>query len=512
MAITSTSVNETAVNEKPEEGFPSTVKPPDDANDVDLLLARLERELVMRAPLISLYEDYYAGQHRLAFATSKFREAFASMLAAVNDNWMPLVVRATVERLRVQGFRAGPDIKDDDAWTIWLRNGLDEQADLAFSEAAKHGESYLLVWHDDLDTSLARITPEHPGQMAVLRAPGDRSRVIAALKRFWEPDAEMYYATLWTPDKIFRVKRGRKDQWWQERSDVPEETNQLGIVPVVPLVNDAQMLPIAPPQSLTAAPHYVPLDAHVGLGRSDLADVISTQDQINKLLCDLILASEFAAFRQRWATGLEVPRDKETNEPIEPFRSAIDRLWTSTSPDTKFGEFQPTDLANYTNAIVSRIQSIASRSRVPVHYFLGGMGNFPSGESLKSAETGLVAKCGDKQRGYGGGVKRSMSIAFEIEGQSRESFRSEVDWVTAESRTESEYVDALVKRLSIGVPCQQLWADYGYSPTQIADFKVMLREYADYGFTPPQIAPGPGQPATPQSQTEEPPEAPPEES
>ena len=53
-----------------------------------------------------------------------------------------------------------------------------------------------------------------------------------------------------------------------------------------------------------------------------------------------------------------------------------------------------------------------------------------------------------------------------------------MDWSPAESRSESEFVDSLVKKLSIGVPVQQLWEDAGYSPQQIARFRAMLREQA----------------------------------
>jgi hypothetical protein len=37
-------------------------------------------------------------------------------------------------------------------------------------------------------------------------------------------------------------------------------------------------------------------------------------------------------------------------------------------------------------------------------------------------------------------------------------------------------VDSLVKKLAIGVPKEQLWADAGYSPQQIGRFKAMLLE------------------------------------
>ena len=46
---------------------------------------RLSGQLAQRRPLVDLYGDYYDGRHRLSFASSKFREVFAEMLAAVND-------------------------------------------------------------------------------------------------------------------------------------------------------------------------------------------------------------------------------------------------------------------------------------------------------------------------------------------------------------------------------------------------------------------------------------------
>ncbi len=352
---------------------------PVDADDVDVLLASLESELDERTPLIDVYDDYFDGRHRLTFVSARFREVFAQMLAAVADNWCPVVVRASVERLHVQGFRMTEQADSDSvAWEIWQRNELDEGADLAFTEAVKHGESYLLVWWDDLNPEQARITVEHPLQVIVRRVPGDRTRLRAALKRWWDPDFEAWFATLWTPDTVYRRWRGPKDAWWSPYGDAAAEPNPLQTVPVVPLVNDPHMLPSRPPGALLAVPHRIPESSVVGLGRSDLADVVSTQDQVNKLVCDMMVASELGAFRQRWATGLEVPRDPETGDPIEPFRSAVNRLWIAENADSRFGDFAATDLDNYIKAITSRIQSLASRSRVPWHYLLAGMGAVPS--------------------------------------------------------------------------------------------------------------------------------------
>ena len=53
---------------------------------------------------------------------------------------------------------------------------------------------------------------------------------------------------------------------------------------------------------------------------------------------------------------------------------------------------------------------------------------------------------------------------------------AEVRWAPSETRSESEYVDSLVKKLAIGVPKEQLWIDAGYTPKEIQGFKTMLLE------------------------------------
>jgi hypothetical protein len=444
----------------------------------------LTHEMDVRQSLIYLYEDYFAGRHKMTFASSAFREAFGQMLAAVSDNWLPLVVNASVERLKPQGFRFGDSQRgDEEAWRIWQDNSLDADAPLGFTEAVKHGESYLLVWPDSVESKgvfgrfftrqseiMPRITVEHPSQMIVRREAGDRRRRAAALKR-WEDDDGTVCATLYLPNEIHYFKEGKGG--WEERR--PAAANRLGIVPVVPLVNEPQMLPSRPPASLTGLPHSVNQGAYVGLGRSDQADVISTVDQINKLLCDMLVASEVAAFKQRWATGLEIPEDDD-GQPIQPFKAAVDRVWMSDAADAKFGEFSATDLSNYTGAVEQRIQSLAARTRTPPHYLLGSIVN-ASGDALKAAEAGLASKVNGKKMAFGEAIEEAIRLAFAWKGDERANdLSAEVDWAPSETRSESEYVDSLVKKMAIGVPKEQLWADAGYSPQQISRFKAMLLE------------------------------------
>lgn len=452
----------------------------------------LAEELQTRRPLIDLYEDYWAGRHKLNFASSKYRESFGEMLSAVSDNWIPLIIGASVERMRVQGFRFGGDSKgDSDAWDIWQENGLDADSSMAFTESCKHGESYLLVEPEAESGTFGRhfarrsrtrirITVEHPSQMIVARAPGDHRRNQAAFKMWEDPAAGYIFGTLWTPTGIHRFFQTDKGEWRPrgERGE-REMKNPTGVCPVVPIVNDPHILGCRPPLALTMAPHKAP-DVPIGLGRSDMADAVSTVDQINKLICDMLVASEVAAYRQRWVTGLEIPVDESGNE-VEPFDSAVDRLWV-VEPDedgevnAKFGEFGATDLANYSKPVESRVQSLAARTRTPPHYLLGQVVNV-SGDALKAAETGLSSKVNGKTRYTGEALEWAMRIAFAWRGDKRsQDWNAETVWAPTESRSESEYVDSLVKKMALGVPKEQLWIDAGYSPQQITRFKQMLIE------------------------------------
>lgn len=402
--------------------------------------------------------DYYEGRHRLAFASEKFRAAFGGLFGAMSDNWCPIVVDAVEERLGVQGFRFDSDDADADAWRIWQRNALDADAGLAHGDALTYGGAAALVWAGD--DGAPRITVESPLQVVVAHAPGDRRRRTSALKR-WIDDDEFAYATLYLPDVILRYRSDRKMAGaadlaapvdWRPRGE--EIDNPLGVVPVVPLVNRPRTL---------------------GDGESEIAGVIPLQDAANKLLSDLLVASEFGAFKQRWATGLEIPTDPETGAPIEPFNGAVSRLWVAESETTKFGEFTATDLRNYVVAIDLIVSHIASQTRTPPHY-LNPSADRLSGESIKAAETGLVAKVKRKQRHFGEAWEEVLRLAFAVTGDPRAAATSaETIWADPESRTESEHVDAVAKRQAIGVPWPQLMEDLGYSPQQIERMRAQLR-------------------------------------
>ena len=434
-------------------------------------LIHLYRRLIVRAPDVFMNEAYYDGKHPLSFVTSKYRDQFGKMLQGVSDNWMALVIDAVEERMHVQGFRMTDQPEGDkDAWKIWQENSLDVDSEMLHSVALQTGSAYVMVGYGDNERPL--ITVEHPAQVYVAYDGGNRHERVAAIKAWVDEWTGETRANIYLPDGIYKFISQRQvtmDEYTtasgRERAltvlgamwrPLTEDTvdNPLGAVPIVEFRNRPRML---------------------GEGRSEICDVISVQNQINKLVCDMMIASEFAAFKQRWATGVEIPTDPTTGRELDDFKSAVDRLWHVEDPAARFGEFSGTDLKNYTTAIENRVQSLASRTRTPPHYLLGASGSFPSGESLKATEAGLINKVRSRHRHFGESWELVMRLAFGVLDDPRaDAVTAETIWVDPESRNEAVLADSLLKRMALGVPHEQLWQDAGYTQSQIARFKEML--------------------------------------
>ena len=395
----------------------------------------------------------------MAFTTEQFRTTFGNLFAAFADNWCDLVVDSSAERLRVEGFRFGDSSEnaDDEAWEIWQRNGLDAEADMAHTEAIKLGTAYALVAPDD--AGKATIQLEAANNAIVCMDPAQGRHRLAGL-RYWGDEWGTEHCCLYLPDRIEWWRRSSEHQPWQP--DVGSGGNPLGIVPLVPLAN-------AP--TLTNR-----------LGRSDIERVIPLQDAVNKLCGDMIVASEFAAFPQRWATGIEIPTNPDTGQRMaSQFLGGADRVWAVESEAARFGNFQVSDLKIYVSAIEMLIQHVAAQTRTPPHYLLGAMGSFPSGESLKATETGLVAKVRRKMLSFGESWEECLRLAFQVEGDTAkaEMINVETIWANPESRIVGETVDAAVKLASIGVPRPALWEYIGASPQQIERWKIEGEPDAD---------------------------------
>lgn len=455
----------------------------EDTRDPIKVLRKLHAELVHRRPIIEKAEAYYDGAHNLAFAGEKFLEAFGGLFHAFADNWCGVVVNAPEERMEVQGFRVNKSTTADaGAKKLWEANELDLQSGMGHLDGLISGAFYVTCWQGD-DDETPEITVDSSTMTVVECHPKIRKRRTAALRAYVDDDG-FEHAELFFPEAVylFRSKAKRtaggvvdpgRSQWViEDQLDVRKAldtagkmANPLGVVPVVEFLN-------MPRLTISRRAGWA---AH-----SELSSVMPLQDAVNKLVADMLVASEFAAFPQRHLTGYE-PDDKigtdgkPTGETLPPnFKSGPGKLWWLEEENAKFGQFDAADLSSSVTSIELVVQHIASISATPPHYLRASADRL-SGESIKSAESGLVAKVRRKTRGWGAGWEEVMRLAGQIAGISELAGAQQMEtiWRDPETRTESQHVDAVSKKKELDVPAPQLWEELGYTPEQLGRFPAM---------------------------------------
>lgn len=462
----------------------------DEVNSPMWWLRRLHAEILQRRRAIEKATAYYDGAHNLAFAGEKFLEAFGGMFHAFADNWCGVVVDAVEERLNVEGFRVDPKGgADAAAWAIWQRNEMDAQSQLGHQEALIGGAAYAVVWPDGDDK--AEITVESAANTIVEYHPKFRRQRRAGL-RLWMDDWGFEHAELILADDVylFRSKGKRTDvadaarsQWIPDPAesekidDIGRMANELGEVSIIELMNRPRL----------RVARRVQWAAH-----SEIASIIPLQDGINKMIADMLVASEFAAFKQRILIGYEGERDENGVEQPPNWKPGPGRVNWVADDKIKVETFDAADLSNFTTAIELLVQHVASISRTPPHY-LNASADRLSGESIKAAETGLVAKTRRKMRPFGEAWEDVMRLSGKIEKNAAltEATAMETIWADPETRTEAEHIDAVTKRKALNVPDEQLWEDAGYTPGQVARFPAMRARQALVSAIVPPAQPAP---------------------
>ena len=301
----------------------------------------LVETLDARIPALSQYEKYYVGQQALAYLSPESRKALGNRLDIIGTNFCRLAVVSLAERMRVTGFTVDGE-PSKTAWDLWTASDLDQLAGAAHRDALALGSSYAIVWADD--TGAPRVTVESAHQVSVARDP-ITGQITGAVKR-WEdqlPGGKIEaHVIAYRPHEIVHlVGQANTTAALKPVSTTP---NPLGVVPVVELRNTDRV-------------HAPAL--------SELDDLMPLVDGLNKLLGDMMVASEFYAKPRRWVTGLELPEDEDGN-PVPPSDTA--RFLVAEDPAAKFGQLSGADLTPYKTGVDLLLSQIMAVSALPAHY------------------------------------------------------------------------------------------------------------------------------------------------
>lgn len=402
---------------------------------------------------------YYSGEHDLHFATEKFASTFGSLFREFALNLCPAIVDAVKDKLKIEGFEGNADIPvrsviDD----IWRSNQMSIRSGEVHKEALKNGDAYVIVWPSA--DGRVQIVPQSAESCTVHYDENEPGKIAWAAKH-WRDADKRTRLNLFFPDRIERyVSKGEHQYLPDHRafthlgfgnsdlgSDTPSEIrnpqsqipNPYGLVPVFHFANNADI---------------------AALGRSELDDAMSVQDGLNKSVLDMLVAMEVCSFRQRWVAGIEITENPDTGEESSPFKTSMENVWFTENTDARFGEFAASDLEQFLKVKDGFRIDMASVTGTPLYYLMPQIRGFPSGESLRKAETRFLAKVRDRQEQFGAVWAEAMSFALRLSGHP--DVRVDTRWEPASPANEREILENLRLKLALGVPPEQILREAGY--------------------------------------------------
>ncbi|MEO5858674.1 MAG: phage portal protein [Pyrinomonadaceae bacterium] len=403
---------------------------------------------------------YYAGEQDLQFASEKFASTFGNLFREFALNLCPAIVDAVRDKLKIEGF--GTEEKLATNYTnhtnseggtcitreidrIWRSSRMAIRAGEVHKEALKNGDAYVIVW--PASDGRVQIVPQS-AEACTVHYDEDEPGSIAWAAKYWRGADKRTRLNLFYSDRI--EKYVAEDQHAQFLPDAQSfvEThadggvrvpNPFGVVPVFHFANNADI---------------------GALGRSELDDAMAVQDGLNKSVLDMLVAMEVCSFRQRWIAGIEIRTDQETGKDIPPFKTSSENVWMTESTEARFGEFGASDLEQFLKVKDGFRIDMASVTGTPLYYLMPQIRGFPSGESLRKAETRFLAKVRDRQEQFGAVWEDVMSFALHLAGHRDISLTTQ--WEDPSPANERDVLENLRIKRDLGVPAEQILHEAGY--------------------------------------------------
>jgi len=425
----------------------------DDEQWLKRLISCHDKEL----PELQNLNDHFEGNMPLKYLHPELLAELDNRLEQVVINWPELVVDCLDERLDVTGFRVSGQPKPDAGLEeIWQANDLDEWTQQGHVEALVMKRAFAIVGANDESDEPPIITIESPLEVHAEFDP--RTRKVAAAVKRWEEEGsdgrKVKHATLYLPNKTsWWLYDGGK---WVIDGDYAPDPHELGVVPVVPVVNRPRL-------------------GRPG-GKSELSAIIPVSNAANKIATDMMVSAEFHAMPRRWALGFgpEDFQDEQGNK-VSAWSKVAGKIWATekTREDgAEVGQFAESQLSNFHATLNLLAQIVGSLGALtPQTMGLQNAANPATADAIRAGESRLVKRAERRQKAFGGAHERTMRIADRIwTGEWRSELRRlETQWRDASTPTVAQTADASVKKFQAQiVPLRQTREDLQYSAEQIA--------------------------------------------
>ncbi|UIW13487.1 portal protein [Arthrobacter phage Lizalica] len=420
------------------------------------LAGRLNDELstdLGRDGRLGKVKRYLAGDHDLPYMPRGAKAEYKHLAERAITNWTPLLSDTYAKGLFVDGYRPAKAADNAVPWTYWQDNGLDARQTIAHRGALDYGASYTLILPGTLqERRIPRIRPLNPLRSAAWYRDEDDEFPEIGLRRVGKTMDGAELIELYDRQSVYTFAKPKDNENWI-LSRV--EDHGLGYTPFVRFRER--------------------LD---GEAQGIIRPLLTLQDRVNEIVFSTLIALQYAAFRQRWATGLVIPEDEDGN-PIEPFQSAVDRLWISDSTEAHFGDFAQTETSGHLAAYESTVRTLAAVAQISPNILTGDLVNL-SADALAQMEASTQRKMGEYETLFGESWESAFRLAALAAGDSAAAIdtSAQVRWRDTEARSLSQTVDALGKIAQmLGVPVEALWEKIpGVTETDVAYWKSIRDE------------------------------------
>jgi hypothetical protein len=384
-------------------------------------------------------------------------------------NFLPLVVSVISQNLHVDGYRPSgatanqatlPQAPQPE-WEAFRANRMISRQHGVHRSVIKYGSAYTLVLPGRLSTD-----EEQPADVPVIRPVSPRR-----MTGFYADDVDDEWPQFAIEVKSSRLPKGSFQVFVtvydEESRYILQGTpgmfigQNLGLQmaePGNPLLNGQ---PPVSTHGLGVCPvvrflYETDLDGEEDVN-GEIEPIMPIQDQINFDTFNLMISTQFAAFRQRWVTGMS-PVDESGRE-AAPFRPGVDRVWAAEEASTKFGEFGETALAPYSSVREDGIRHMSTITQIPPYHLLGQVANL-SAEALAAAKDGQDRHVDELKANLNDSWRNTFRLTALASGDKEgwNDLFGTVLWRDTSARAFASTIDGLTKVAQmLGVPEEELW-------------------------------------------------------
>jgi hypothetical protein len=393
-------------------------------------------------------EEYYEGTNLEVFSNNRWLQVLGSIKNNFRFNFARTVVDSVLNRLEIANITANTEEANKKINDIWEMNDLQIDADEIHRRALVYGDCYAIVWTDiDGNTTVDYNSP----LTTIMIYDDENPRVKRFAAKLWQSEDPMDYTkktshlNMYYPDRI-------------EKYTMPGE--------VINIVSANGFLPVSVVENPWGEVPVFHFRTSKQYGRPEHTDAYGPQDAINKLMTTHMITVDYQGAPQRYALGSsgnssEFEDFNETGtdaENIGKLKNGPGELWYLKGVD-KVGEFSPADHKVFTEPVRDFVRAMAAITNTPLHYF-EKTGSVPSGESLRTAESPLVAKVKDRQITFASTWADMFRFILKMENSQEPNIQ--VRWKDIESMDSLDSWEVAVKKRVVGVSLEQVLIEMGY--------------------------------------------------